>query len=109
MLTESRCVPLAWALCGCYVGPFMSVLGLCWPSLAACTAGHPAETQFRKELPDRGTGTKPAHLIDFVAAGAGAQELVSRPALAVLAVQNGQQAAYVALCGRHGHYVALCY
>ena len=79
-----------WLLCGSvYVrfGPLLAYAGLSWPSLAACTAGHPAETQFRKELPDRGTGTKPAHVIDFVAAGAGAQELVSRPALAVLAVQ----------------------
>ena len=61
-----------WLLCGSvYVrfGPLLASAGLPWPSLAACTAGHPAETQFRKELPDRGTGTKPAHVIDFVAAG----------------------------------------
>ena len=52
-----------WRLCGSvYVrfGPLLAYAGLSWPSLAACTAGHPAETQFRKELPDRGTGTKPA-------------------------------------------------
>ena len=52
-----------WRLCGSvYVrfGPLLACAGLSWPSLAACTAGHPAETQFRKELPDRGTGTKPA-------------------------------------------------
>ena len=52
-----------WRLCGSvYVRfrPLLAYAGLSWPSLAACTAGHPAETQFRKELPDRGTGTKPA-------------------------------------------------
>ena len=78
VLTESRCVPLAWALCGCYVGPFMSVLGLCWLMLAfpGLPWRHVQPVTQRKpnsarNCPIEAPAPNP-HVIDFVAAGAGA-------------------------------------